>query len=292
VPASITVKTQATMRSSVRRRRLVARVVHGPERLPPPHPLGDGTVQIGRAVDGEGDLMLDDPSVSRVHARLSFERGIDAYVIADCGSSNGVHVNGARIASSRAVGIGDVLRLGESVLVLAEAVPAAIADDHDDPMGLYGDSAVMHALRRTLRQVGPSGLPVLVVGATGTGKELVARALHGRSGRDGAFVAINCAALAPTMVENALFGHRKGAFTGAVADAPGAFVAADGGTLFLDEIGDMPVEAQPKLRRALENGEVTAVGAASASVVDVRVVAATHVPLASSIAAGPFREDL
>ena len=291
VPASITVKTPATMRTSVRRRRLVARVVHGPaEPLPPPHRLGEGTIELGRTVTGEGDLALADPSVSRVHARLSFERGIDAYVITDCGSSNGVFVNGGAIDAPRAVGVGDVIRLGDSILVLAEAV--AFPDDDDDPMGLYGESAVMHALRRTIRQVGPSALPVLVVGATGTGKELVARALHAQSGRDGAFVAVNCAALAPTMVENALFGHRKGAFTGAIADAPGAFVAAHGGTLFLDEVGDMPVDAQPKLLRALENGEVTAVGAASATVVDVRVVAATHVPLTAAIAAHRFREDL
>ena len=247
-------------------------------------------MQIGRTAPGQGDLELDDPSVSRVHARVTHERHLDAYVLTDCGSSNGVYVNGARVASSRAIGVGDVVRLGESVLVLAEAVIAP--DAGDDPLGLLGDGAAITALRRTIRRVGPSALPVLVVGATGTGKELVARALHARSGRRGAFVAINCAALAPTMVENALFGHRKGAYTGANTDEPGAFVAAQGGTLFLDEVGDMPVEAQPKLLRALENGEITAVGASTAAIVDVRVVAATHVALAPAIEARRFREDL
>ena len=291
MPASITVKTPAATRSAAPRRRLALRVVHLPgDRRPPPHPLDDRPVQIGRAVDGAADLVLDDPSVSRVHARLTFEPGIDAYVLTDCGSSNGVHVGGVRLTSSRAVGVGDVIRLGEAVLVIAVAV--ALPDDDEDPLGLLGDGAAMTGLRRTIRRVAPSALPVLVVGATGTGKELVARALHARSGRRGPFVAVNCAALAPTMVENALFGHRKGAYTGAIADQPGAFVAADGGTLFLDEIGDMPIEAQPKLLRALENGEVTAIGASAPATVDVRVVAATHVALGPAIEARRFREDL
>lgn len=290
VPAATTVKTPAAPRSSATRRRVVARVVHGPGTLPPPRELGDRPVAIGRTVDGAGDLALDDPSVSRVHARLSYERAIAAHVLTDCGSSNGVYVNGARVASSRAVGAGDVLRLGESLVVIADLV--ANPDDRDDPMGLFGVGAAITSLRRTIRQVGPSALPVLVVGATGTGKELVARALHAKSGRRGAFVAVNCAALAPTMVEAALFGAKRGAFTGAVADQPGAFAAADGGTLFLDEVGDMPAEAQPKLLRALENGEVTPLGASVASAVDVRVVSATHVALAAAIEARRFREDL
>jgi len=121
----------------------------------------------------------------------------------------------------------------------------------------------MTTLRHTIRRASPSALSIVITGATGTGKEVVARAIHAASGRKGPFVAVNSAALTPTMAENALFGHRKGAYTGATSDEPGAFLAADGGTLFLDEVGDMPIEIQPKLLRALENGEVMPLGAST-----------------------------
>jgi DNA-binding NtrC family response regulator len=244
---------------------------------------------VGREADAGVDLVIPDPAVSRLHAVIAAFPGEDTLWIQDRGSSNGVFVNGRKVEGA-AVRAGDVIRVGDSVLVLGRGTPAPPGEAGD--LGILGRSPPVADLRAVVRKVAPSALPVLVVGPTGTGKELVARALHEQSGRKGRIVAVNCAALPATLVESALFGHRKGAFTGAIADQDGAFVQADGGTLFLDEIGDLAIEAQPKLLRALENGEVTPVGLAQARTVDVRVVAATHVPLDAALEEGRFRSDL
>ena len=159
--------------------------------------------------------------------------------------------------------------------------------------GMIGDSEPMRAVYALIEKVAPSDVPVLVHGETGTGKELVARALHARSRRARkVFLAENCAAVAPSLLESELFGHKKGSFTHAIADRPGHFVAADGGTMFLDEIGDMPLEMQSKLLRVLENGELRPVGASAVVKVNVRVVAATHRDLAAMVKERRFREDL
>src|SRR5688500_16623263 len=161
---------------------------------------------------------------------------------------------------------------------------------HDD---LIGSSAPMAALRRTVDKVAGSDVTVLVHGESGTGKELVARALHYAGDRASApFVPVNCGALVESLLESELFGHVRGAFTGADRDKRGLFVAAHGGTLFLDEIGELPLELQPKLLRALQDGEIKPVGGTDAVRVDVRVVAATNRDLREQIAAGRFREDL
>jgi two-component system response regulator AtoC len=133
---------------------------------------------------------------------------------------------------------------------------------------------------------------VLIQGESGTGKELVARALHVGSARTRAFLAINCSAIPDTLIDSELFGHARGAFTGATTDRDGVFVEADGGSLFLDEIGDMPVHVQARLLRVLQEGEVRPVGSAEVRRVDVRVIAATHVDLRAAVDAGRFREDL
>ena len=157
---------------------------------------------------------------------------------------------------------------------------------------LIGDSLPMRKLRELISQVADSPAPVTICGESGTGKELAARALHQKSSRhDKPFLAVNCAALPATLIDSELFGHERGAFTGAVAAHKGLFDAADGGTLFLDEIGDVPAQTQVHLLRALQDGEIRAVGATRSRKVDVRVIAATNVNLERAIREGKFRED-
>jgi Nif-specific regulatory protein len=158
---------------------------------------------------------------------------------------------------------------------------------------MIGVSPAMNEVRRQIVAVAPSRTTVMIHGETGAGKELVARAIHETSPRaDGPFAAVNCSALATGLLESELFGHIKGAFTGAVRDRKGLFEVATGGTLFLDEIGDMPAQLQPKLLRVLEQGTMTPVGATRETTVDVRVVTATHRDLEQEVAAGRFRQDL
>jgi DNA-binding NtrC family response regulator len=158
---------------------------------------------------------------------------------------------------------------------------------------IIGDAPKMRALYRLIDEVAPTSSTVLVLGESGTGKELVARAIHARSPRVARpFVAVNCGAIAPEMIESEMFGHVKGAFTGAHGSRAGLFASAQGGTLFLDEVGDLPLAAQVKLLRALQEREIKAVGSDEVRVVDVRVVAATNVDLAARVEAGAFRRDL
>jgi two-component system nitrogen regulation response regulator GlnG len=158
---------------------------------------------------------------------------------------------------------------------------------------LVGSSPPMQEVFKQISLVAPTDLPVLITGETGTGKDLAARAIHAHSPRrHRPFVATSLGALSPSVIESELFGHVRGAFTGATSDRPGLFTLADGGTLFLDEIGEAPTDLQVKLLRALENREVTPVGAAAPRKLDVRVIAATNRDLVAAIAAGTFREDL
>lgn len=167
-------------------------------------------------------------------------------------------------------------------------MPSTIGSPH-----YLGTSAAAQAIRAMVAQVAPSMATVLITGESGTGKELVARGLHDQSGRQGGhFVAVNCGAIPKELLESELFGHRKGAFTGAHADRVGRFELAHGGTLFLDEIGDMPLDMQVKLLRVLQERCIEPVGSGKPVPVDVRVVAATHRDLEAEIAAGRFREDL
>ena len=163
----------------------------------------------------------------------------------------------------------------------------------DDALALVGASPAVESLRALIDQVAQSSATLLIRGESGTGKEVVARLVHAQSARaDAPFVPVNCGAIPADLLESELFGHRKGAFTGALADRLGRFQLAHGGTLFLDEIGDMPAYMQVKLLRVLQEREVEPVGGSAPEAVDVRVVAATHRDLEQAVAEGAFREDL
>jgi two-component system response regulator GlrR len=186
----------------------------------------------------------------------------------------------------------ELLTQVEQALKLSSGAPAT-ADGADWRADFVTASPRMEDLLRRARLVAQSDASVLIVGASGTGKELLARAIHRVSKRAGApFVAVNCAAIPEALLESELFGHRKGAFTGAIYDHKGLFQSAEGGTVFLDEIGDMPVALQSKLLRALQEREVRPIGASQAVPVDVRIVSATHRDLEDRVARGEFREDL
>jgi len=167
---------------------------------------------------------------------------------------------------------------------------------HTTPLAdsmLIGQSAAMRKLRDALARLAEQDVPILIQGESGTGKELVARALHDRGRRRKArFVALNCGAIPESLIDSELFGHTRGAFTGATTDRPGVFVEADGGTLFLDEIGDMPMAVQARLLRVLQEGEVRPVGGSGTRAVEVRVIAATHVDLQQAVEQQKFRQDL
>ena len=174
----------------------------------------------------------------------------------------------------------------------AAAAPSSAPDDEDDA-ALIGPGEAMREVHKRIGLAAASAMPVLVLGETGTGKEMVARALHRHSARAGGpFVAINCSAIPKELLESELFGHVRGAFTGATGERPGCFRAADGGVLLLDEIGDMALDVQAKMLRALQEGEVTPLGGHRTVKVDVRVVAATHRDLRAAVREGRFREDL
>ncbi len=185
--------------------------------------------------------------------------------------------------------------LGRALHAEAPAASSAtsLETDNDDGDELIGPSDAMREVHKRIGLASASTAPVLVLGETGTGKEMVARALHRHSARaDRPFIAINCSAIPKELLETELFGHVRGAFTGATGDRPGCFRAADGGVLLLDEIGDMALDVQAKILRALQEGEVTPLGSHKTVKVDVRVVAATHRELAAAVREGRFREDL
>ena len=185
----------------------------------------------------------------------------------------------------------EAMRVAIATAGLAAAGPAPA--EGEAWHGIIGECAAMLDLRKRIEKFAPADAPVLITGESGTGKERVACAIHEMSRRSKKpLVAENCAAIPETLLESVLFGHVKGAFTGAIKDHPGHFVSADGGTLFLDEIGDMKMPMQVKLLRALQEGEVRPVGGAKVKKVDVRVIAATNSNLEAAVKAGRFREDL
>jgi len=237
------------------------------------------------------DVILNDATVSGRHCALYVCDG--AVGIEDLGSRNGTFVGGARVREARGQA-GTVVAMGRSTLVVCAAEDDERGPPGEPLAGIAGSSIAMRRLADQVRRLARHALPVLIAGESGTGKELLARALHAEGPRRSRpFVAINVTAVPRDLVESELFGHERGAFTGAHTRREGAFADAEGGTLFLDEIGDLPLEAQPKILRALDGYEVRRVGGAgSGRRPDVRVVAATHARLEQRVNRGDFRRDL
>jgi transcriptional regulator of acetoin/glycerol metabolism len=246
-----------------------------------------------------GDLRLEVADSWMSSAHFVLERVLGHWVLEDKGSRNGTIVNGSTVARV-VLKDGDLIRAGGTFFLYRQSVASFEGDALDqDSTGLARKAprrgTLIPALARqfdALTQVAPSTVPVLAQGETGTGKEVVARALHELSGRPGPFVAVNCSALPEGLVESELFGHRKGAFSGAAEDRPGLIRSADRGTLFLDEIGDLPLASQAKLLRALEERQVVPLGSTKPVALDVRFCAATHRDLELLAQNNRFRKDL
>jgi len=238
------------------------------------------------------DLVLTDPTVSRHHAEV--EERSDGWLLRDHNSTNGTFLDGVRVREAY-LAPGSVIRLGQTEMTFSplEERIEIMRSDSDSFGGLTGTSAPMREVYGILERIAPTDVTVLLEGETGTGKELASRAIHGRSKRAaGPFVVFDCGAVAPNLIESELFGHEKGAFTDAVKARPGAFELADGGTIFLDEIGELSLDLQPKLLRALDQRETKRVGADKPVMVNVRVISATNKDLEKEVKAGRFREDL
>ena len=252
-------------------------------------PLGATRVVVGTARGA--DVTVRDPTVSGRHCAFSvLGSGV---AIEDLGSTNGTFVGNARVKEAWG-GAGTTATIGRSTLVFWPAAHTEDVAELSEPLpGVAGGSFVMRRLASQVRRLARHSEPVLICGESGTGKELIARALHREGPRaQKPFIVMNMASLPRDLVESELFGHERGAFTGAVAKKMGAFQQAEGGTLFLDEIGELPLEAQPKLLRALEY-EVRSVGSAGSGCRgDVRVIAATLVVLEERVTEHLFRLDL
>ena len=247
-------------------------------------------LSIGTLTDNS--FILSDKTVSRRHAELIERNG--HYIIRDLGSTNGTIINGSRVKEAL-LEIGAVIKLGYTQLSYApcgqkrSALPVEAATFGS----VCGRSAQMRALFRMLERIAPTEVTIILEGETGTGKEVLARAIHEKSSRAAyPFVVFDCRALSDIMLESELIGHEEDAFPGATRARAGVFEQAQGGTLFLDEICELDLAIQPKLLRVLENSEVRRMGAADSIAVDVRIIASSDCNLDEQVAAGRFRKDL
>ncbi|WP_224369464.1 sigma 54-interacting transcriptional regulator [Hyalangium versicolor] len=249
------------------------------------HEITTDSFTIGK--DPANGLVVQDRFISNRHLKVTRKDGF--FHVVDLNSTNGTFLGSVRIFEVE-LPLNSTLRVGETELIL-ESVPQGAQDSSFH--GLIGNDASVRNLVELIERVAPSSAAVTILGESGTGKELVAKALHVCSTRaDQSFIPVNCAAISKELIESELFGHEKGAFTGANASRKGAFEEANGGTLFLDEIGELSLDLQAKLLRALESGEIKRVGASRPSHVDVRVIAATNRDLLTHVREGKFREDL
>ncbi len=246
-------------------------------------------IVVGR--DANAQIPLQDLEVSALHCELrAVTEGI---LVRDLGSTNGTHVGSVRIAEAVVTQKTDVV-VGATKLVVEpltkHRVDVAFADRYG---ALVGSSPRMRRVFNVLERVGPTQLSILILGETGTGKEVVARVVHDGSPRKaGPFVVVDCGSIPATLAESILFGHEKGAFTGANERRKGALAEADGGTLFLDELGELPLDLQPKLLRALSERQIKRVGGSQVEPIDIRVLAATRRDLGAEMNGGRFRSDL
>jgi DNA-binding NtrC family response regulator/pSer/pThr/pTyr-binding forkhead associated (FHA) protein len=254
-------------------------------RLAPDRPFNVGS-------DEDNDLQIEDEFVSSFHCRIVFQNG--RWILVDLGSTNGTLVNGLRVREAE-LPIPASIQIGRATMSFQIEAPSGGAEIGESILygGMLARGPKMKRLFTMIAKFADKPAPVLITGESGSGKELIARALHDESSRSGGpFIAINCGALAANLIESELFGHMKGSFTGAAADKKGAFEAAQGGTLFLDEIGELPLELQPKLLRALESMTIRRVGGTAELPFDARIIAATHRNLNELVEQGLFREDL
>lgn len=252
--------------------------------------ISSDIIRVGKAP--ENDLVLVDETVSRVHFEIV--RDAKGYLVRDMRSTNGTFLDSAEVKEAY-LRAGSVIRAGECELKFTpfeERIEIRPSDD--EALGdMVGKSPAMREIFGLIEKIAPTEATVLIEGETGTGKDMIARTLHQLSPRaDKPFIVVDCGAVAGTLIESELFGHEKGAFTGATATRQGAFEIASGGTIFLDELGELSLDLQPKLLRVLEQRELRRVGGAKTIKVDLRVIAATRKDLRSEVEKGKFREDL
>ncbi|MFO0551756.1 MAG: sigma 54-interacting transcriptional regulator [Polyangiaceae bacterium] len=269
--------------------RLSVAVARGPDAGALAEPPAGDSLTIGTAADS--GLRLQDPTVSRYHLEVTPTR--EGIRVADLGSTNGTFLGAVRVHFA-VVPRGTQLRIGDSVLVLDAAASGEGAPSPSESLpSMVFDSDVMREVARRVRAVAALPSPALVQGETGTGKELVTRAIHDLGpASSGPFVVVDCGALPAALLEAELFGHERGAFTGAERARAGAFERADGGSIFLDEVGELPLPAQAALLGVLERRRFRRVGGEREQVVSVRVLSATHRDLRQEVNRGAFRADL
>jgi two-component system response regulator HydG len=277
--------------STSKRTGFVLRVVKGPDKGKTLVVDGTTALSLWIGTSPLSALVSSDPTVSRRHLELELQG--QTLRIADHGSRNGTRVNGVRIREVLLSG-GERIALGESEIELSAREVRADEPPAAESFGrLVGRSLSMRRLYPLCERLAATHVPVIIEGETGTGKEVLAEALHERGSRaKGPFVVFDCTAVPPSLLESALFGHERGAFTGASDARPGVFEDADGGTLLIDELGDLDLGLQATLLRAIERGEVRRIGGKRWLKVDVRVIAATRRDLDALVAAGRFRDDL